>query len=141
MFLLPMDILGLFTMHCFEGGQPCGYGPGSETEFLDVMKALKCSELNKVTAECDGRVKLLEERFTNAIISLIESGGDVNIVDHWGTPLMRAAFLGFRRAAITLLDNNASPDYVCDYGYTALMMAAKKGHEDIVTALVENGHQ
>ena len=86
-------------MNCLEGGPPCDSGPGSK-EMLDVMESLGCGDLYEVTPECKDLIKASEGRFNDAVASLIQSGGDADLLDSEGdTPLMRSALFGFTLAA------------------------------------------
>ncbi|KPJ78243.1 MAG: hypothetical protein AMJ54_04525 [Deltaproteobacteria bacterium SG8_13] len=71
---------------------------------------------------------------------LVDSGADVNAVDHHGlTPLMNTAGSGALDIAALLVTNGARVDAATEDGQTALMIAAGKGHRDITALLLEAG--
>lgn len=67
---------------------------------------------------------------------LIESGADVNSRDKYGrTPLMEASTLGELNLVKLLLSKGADPAAQDDQHQTAAILAAKQGHQEIVTFL------
>ena len=70
---------------------------------------------------------------------LLENGADVNaanFVDNT-TSLMNSSFGNDVKTTKLLLDHNADPDIVNKYGDTALHMACRGGHTEIVKLLIE----
>jgi ankyrin repeat protein len=72
---------------------------------------------------------------------LLDAGADPNTVDPTGeTALMTAAKIGSLESIKTLLDAGAKVDTVdATYRQTALMIAVRENHTDIVRVLVERG--
>ena len=91
MFLLSLEFLGLFSVNCFEGGQPCGSGSDARKDVLDIIESLECAGLYLVTDECKALVKESEDNLSDAIAKLAESGGDLDFTWDKSTLLMEAA--------------------------------------------------
>lgn len=71
---------------------------------------------------------------------LLFNGGDTEILHHNGaTPLMEAAAKGASAETQKLINEGAVVDAITDTGITALMLAAKYGHLDVVQLLVSAG--
>jgi hypothetical protein len=68
---------------------------------------------------------------------LASPNGKMVVMD--GTPLMLAAFMGRLEFARTLLRHGAKVDATDEYGNTALTLAQKNGHTEIVTLLRKAG--
>ena len=141
MYLLPLEILGLFSVNCYEGGLPCGSKTDAKKDILDIVKELECADKYVVTAECKALVKSSEQRFIDAVIALGKTGEDLSFRwDRWENTLLHvAARLGYKKALISLLENGASPDEGDKYGYTPLIEAAREGKVELVRILLKHG--
>lgn len=74
---------------------------------------------------------------TDAVVTLLNSGNDVNARDSDGrTPLMEAAFGGHLDTVETLLERGADVNAKDKDGWTALMEATSKGLAGIVRTLL-----
>merc|ERR1719369_1487643 len=141
MYLLPLEIWGLITVNCYEGGIPCGSTSDAKDEALVIIKELECADRWKVTDECKALVKSSEQKFNDAINAFVKTGEDVNFRwDRWKSTLLhKAASLGYKEAVIALLENGARTEERCKYEYTALIDAARGGQVDTVRTLLEHG--
>lgn len=75
-----------------------------------------------------------------AIVSLINEGGNINIADQFGeTPLHKAAKHGHYEAAKLLIDNGANVNVVNHLGLTPLHWVALNGQALIAELLVSAG--
>jgi len=141
MYLLPLEIWGLITVNCYEGGIPCGSTTDAKEEALVIIKELECADLWIVTDECKALVKSSEKKFSDAINAFVNTGEDVNFRwDRWNKTLLhKAASLGYQEAVIALLENGARTEERSRFKYTALIEAARKGQLDTVRTLLEHG--
>ncbi len=77
---------------------------------------------------------------TDAVVTLLNSGNDVNARDSDGrTPLMEAAFGGHLDVVEALLERGADVNAKDKDGWTALMEATSKGLTGIVRSLLSGG--
>ena len=141
MYLLPLEIVGLFSVNCYEGGLPCGSQTDAKKDILDIVKELECADKYEVSDECKALVKSSEQRFIDAVNAFVKTGEDLNFRwDRWENTLLHvAAKLGYKNALIALLENGARPDEGCKYGYTPLIQAASEGQVDMVKILLKHG--
>ena len=107
--------------------------------FLTVLGALLLP-----TVACAGiydeMEKAINENDSATVSDLLKRGMDVDSVDPAGnTLLIIASRNGNEQMVEMLLRHHASPLKINKYGDSALMLAALKGHLDIVTALVAAG--
>lgn len=72
---------------------------------------------------------------------LIDSGANVNQEDTWGkSPICYASHLGLIRVVSKLIDKGANVDRrTFKTGFTPLHEAAERGHEEIITLLLNAG--
>ena len=82
MFILPLEVLGLFAIHCHEGGEPCVPAPAPAEDVLDLLAKLECA--HRPDDACNQLIKDLKDRVNNAVIALIDAGGDVDQKDKYG---------------------------------------------------------
>jgi len=76
----------------------------------------------------------------DAVVTAIENGADVNIVDGRGmTPLLWASLRGHLEIADYLLDHGADIHITNTAEWTALMEASLEGHIEIVKLLIARG--
>ena len=141
MYLLPLEILSLVTVNCYEGGLPCGSKTDAKKEVFAIIKELECADRWKPSDECKALVKSLEQKFIDAIDAFAKTGEDLNFRwDRWKSTLLhKAAMLGYTDAMIVLLENGARPDERSRFEYTPLIEAAREGKVDAVTILLEHG--
>ncbi|MEM6433307.1 MAG: ankyrin repeat domain-containing protein [Cyanobacteria bacterium P01_D01_bin.115] len=77
--------------------------------------------------------------FTEIAAALIAAGAEVNWVDGEGvTPLILAAFKGHVGLVELLLDNDADPTVVDQWGRTALDYARRRGEDDEIAQLLQS---
>merc|ERR1711970_1608969 len=141
MYLLPLEIWGLITVNCYEGGIPCGSTTDAKNEALVIIKELECADRWEVTDECKALVKSSEQKFSDSINAFVKTGEDVNFRwDRWNKTLLhKAASLGYKEAVIALLENGARTEERSRFEYTALIYAAREGRVDTVRTLLEHG--
>jgi len=141
MYLLPLEILSLVTVNCYEGGLHCGSTTDAKEEVLAIIKELECADRWKPSDDCKALVKSSEQKFIDAINAFVKTGEDLNF--RWdrskSTLLHKASMLGYKDAMIALLENGARPDERCRFEYTPLIEAAREGKVDAVTILLEHG--
>ena len=73
---------------------------------------------------------------------LVDKGADVNYINNNkvnSTALMEAAYIGSDRIVRLLLKNEADPDIVSKWNYSAISWAADADHFDCVKILAESG--
>ena len=142
MFFFLLEVLGLFSLNCYEEGFPCGTRTDAQRDVLAAIDALICETKSPVTTECEALVKASEQEFDDLITTFVNTGEDVNFRSEppWQYPLLiKVSFLGFAKSVSTLLENNAAPDLASEFGYTPLMSAAGKGRVEIVRILLDYG--
>ncbi len=77
-----------------------------------------------------------------ALAEALESGGDANAKDCWGTPaLSLAAGRGDLEAVGLLLKHGADPNAASTVGNSPLMVAAARGQPEIARSLLAAGAQ
>merc|ERR1712126_692845 len=140
MYLLPLGILGLFSVNCYEGGVPCGSQTDAKEAVLAIIKELECADLYVVTDECKELVKSSEQKFVMAIEEFVKSGEDLNFRwDRWENTLLQVAVSrGYKKAVVTLIENGAGLEEGDKYGYTALIDAARNKAE-MLRLLLKHG--
>jgi ankyrin repeat protein len=70
---------------------------------------------------------------------LLDNDVDVDKADKWGrTPLIEACMHGARDCAILLIEADADPNSVTDTYLSPLMLAVRRGHEDILRTLLKH---
>ena len=138
MFLLPFEVLGLFAIHCHEGGEPCVPAKAPDQELMNFFETLQCPH-KRMDDACKQLIEDSEDKVNNAVIALIEDGGDVDMKDKTGNSLLyNAALFGYAKAVEAIAEHGSS---LYDYAhpYTPLMAAAVQGYSDIVKILLKHG--
>jgi len=138
MFLLPFEVLGLFAIHCHEGGEPCVPAKAPAEDVMDILAKLECAEPRPDDA-CNQLIKDSEENFNSAVIALINAGGDVDQKGKRGNSILyTAADFGYEEAVRAIVEHGSS---LLDYSRpnTPLLVAVARGHSDIVKILLKNG--
>ncbi|KAF9768691.1 hypothetical protein IL306_013959 [Fusarium sp. DS 682] len=109
----------------------------NKRNILDEM----ASEKSYGSTVVSGLRMAVNSGYTERIISLIESGADIDAQDQIGesTALTQAAEQGRADLAGLLLDHGANPNQREKHGRTALHIAAENGHADVVAVLVVEG--
>ncbi len=75
-----------------------------------------------------------------ALAKALESGGDPNAKDRWGTPALGiAAGRGDLEAVRLLLDHGGAPNLASSVGNSPLMIAAARGWPEVARALLDVG--
>ena len=100
-------------------------------EIVNLLKAVKAAIAKLFEAVKANDVSKVNEA--------IEAGANLNAKDSAGwTPLMLAAWNGYRETVQALIDDGADVNALSTAGSTALKLATLKGHGEIVTLLKEN---
>ena len=90
MYLLPLEILSLVTVNCYEGGLHCGSTTDAKEEVLAIIKELECADRWKPSDECKALVKSSEQKFIDAINVFVKTSDDLNFCwDQWKTTLIK----------------------------------------------------
>ena len=139
MIFLVLECLGFLTLHCLDGGEPCGLGPGPENDLQELFETWPCSGTFHDTYICEEHLNKSRDKIQNAVNALIEAGGDLDKPYADGdTILIRVAYLGFVETVRTLLEHGSSINFEGMYGKTALMKSTLNGKVDVVNVLLEN---
>ncbi len=109
-----------------------------------VLLALSFANINSSFAQSTERIDLtyhLQNDHANKVVDYLFNNNDANLQDEQGcTPLWIAANEGALKAATVLLDWNATKvDLPNRHDETPLMMAALKGHRDMLLLLITHG--
>ena len=107
---------------------------------LDILKALIAAGAKKDKTDGYGYTPLTEAASSGrveCVKALLAVKADVNKADEEGwTPLIRASFIGGRVEVVKLLlAAGAKKDKITTYGDTALTLATKRRHHEIVQLL------
>ena len=78
MFFFLLEVLGLFSLNCYEEGFPCGTRTDAQRDVLAAIDALICETKSPVTTECEALVKASEQEFDDLITTFVNTGEDVN---------------------------------------------------------------
>lgn len=82
----------------------------------------------------------VEKSYGAQATALIQTGADVNAVDHQGkSPLGQAAWLGDDKLVERLLEANADVHSADQWGQTALHKASSRGHVRVTRTLLDRG--
>jgi len=138
MFLLPFEVLGLFAIHCHEGGEPCVPGTAPAEDVMDLLAKLECAHRHPDDA-CNQLIEDSKDKVNNAVIALIDAGGDVDKKDKMKNSILyNVAWLGYADAVKAIAEHGSE---LFDYAhpFTPLMGAALKGHSDVAKILLKNG--
>jgi ankyrin repeat protein len=75
-----------------------------------------------------------------ALAEALQSGGDANAKDRWGTPALSLAVgRGDLEAVGRLLEHGGDPNLTCAVGNSPLMVAAARGQPEIARTLLKAG--
>jgi len=105
---------------------------------MDHPEIIKLLLANKAAAAHVLKFAIKNNR-TKVIKNLLDNGADVNMPINWKneTALYRAAHKGKTNIVFVLLFKKANPNQPRPDGITPLMIAAQKGHIDIVDMLIK----
>ena len=139
MILLLLECLGFSTLHCLDGGEPCGLEPGPENDLQELFETWPCSGMFFDTYICEEHLNRSRDKIRNAVNALVEAGGDLEKPYADGdTILIRVSYLGFVETVRTLIEHGSSINFEGMYGKTALMKSTLNGKVDVVNVLLEN---
>jgi ankyrin repeat protein len=110
---------------------------------LALVRSNRLANIDAVYCAGQSTLWLAAQRGNEDVVTaLIEKGADVNKVDSFGlTPLVAAAEAKYWGVVLALVRSNrlANIDAVYCAGQSTLWLAAQRGNEDVVTALIEKG--
>merc|ERR1711872_136552 len=163
MLLLPLEILGFFSINWYEGNVPCEAESPVAQELLESLKPFQCTQQFDISENCRELVRKNEMLIENALNNFLEGGGNPNmkikkdqailVIPEFkytrdqiagGKPneqsiMYAMAVLGYGDAVNTLLEHGSSVDVGQDDGWSPLMGATYNSKMFVVKTLLKHG--
>merc|ERR1711872_937664 len=163
MLLLPLEILGLFSINCYEGNVPCEAESPAAQELLESLKPFQCTQQFDISEDCRELVRKNEMVIEDALNNFIQGGGNLNMkvkkdqailvtpefkstrdkiaggIPNEQSILYAMAVLGYGEAVNTLLEYGSFVDVGQDDGWSPLMAATYNSKMFVVKTLLKHG--
>merc|ERR1711872_39730 len=163
MLLLLLEILGLFSINCYEGNVPCEAESPATQELLKSLKPFQCTQQFDISEDCRELMRKSDIIVEAALNNFLEGGGNPNMnikkdqailvtpefkytrdqiaggIPNEQSILYAMAVLGYGDAVNTLLEHGSSVDAGQDDGWTPLMGATYNSKNFVIKTLLKHG--